>query len=59
MKFSPVLHPYYKLAYIKLSWGGPKEQSAEIEKGNSLVKDWHDEARKIVEKMVRYSTRYK
>ena len=20
-----VLHPYYKLAYIKLAWGGPEE----------------------------------
>ena len=59
MKFSPVLHPYYKLTYIKLSWGGPEEQAAEIEKGNPLAKDWHDEARKIVEKMVRYSIRYK
>ena len=26
-----VLHPYYKLAYIKLLWGGPKEQATEIE----------------------------
>jgi hypothetical protein len=55
MKFPPVLHPYYKLAYIKLSWGGPEEQAAEIEQGNPLAKDWHDEARKIVEKTVRYS----
>ena len=59
MKFSQVLHPYYKLAYIKLSWGGPEEQATEIEQGNPLAKDWHDEAKKIVEKMVRYSVRYK
>ena len=59
MKFSQVLHPYYKLAYIKLSWGGPEEQAAEIEQGNPLAKDWHDEAKKIVEKTVRYSVRYK
>jgi hypothetical protein len=49
---STVLHPYYKLAYIGLSWGGPKEQAAEIEAGNVNAKDWQDEARKIVEKMV-------
>ena len=50
-----VLHPYYKLAYIKVSWGGPDEQVAEIEAGNSDAKDWQDEARKIVEKMLSYS----
>ena len=48
-----VLHPYYKLAYIKLNWGGPDEQAAEIEAGNLDAKDWHDEARKIVESTVR------
>jgi hypothetical protein len=48
-----VLHPYYKLAYIKISWGGPKEQAAEIAKGNPTAKDWHDEARKVVEDTVR------
>jgi len=47
-----VLHPYYKLAYIKISWGGPKEQAAEIAKGNLTVKDWHNEARKVVEDTV-------
>jgi len=47
-----VLHPYYKLAYIKLSWGGPEEQAAEIEAGNRDAKDWHDEAKKIVERTV-------
>ena len=25
-----VLHPYYKLAYIKLAWGGPEEKEAKI-----------------------------
>jgi hypothetical protein len=48
-----VLHPYYKLAYIGMSWGGPKEQAAEIDAGNPHAKDWQDEARKVVEKMVR------
>ena len=49
-----VLHPYYKLAYIKLLWGGPEEQAAEIEAGNLDAKDWHDEAKKIVERTVSY-----
>lgn len=47
-----VLHPYYKLAYIKLAWGGPVEQAKEIEAGNPFAKDWHDEARKIVDTTV-------
>ena len=48
-----MLHPYYKLAYIKLNWGGPEEKAAEIAAGNLDAKDWHDEARKIVENTVR------
>lgn len=44
-----VLHPYYKFAYIKLSWGGPVEQAAEIEAGNPHAKDWQDEAKQIVD----------
>ena len=40
-----VLHPYYKLAYIKLSWGGPEEQATEIEAGNLDTKNWHNEAK--------------
>ena len=47
-----VLHLYYKLAFIGISWGGPKEQGAEIKAGNPHAKDWQDEARRIVEKMV-------
>jgi hypothetical protein len=47
-----VLHPYYKLAYIGISWGGAKDQEAEIEAGNPHAKNWQDEARKIVEKTV-------
>jgi hypothetical protein len=47
-----VLHPYYKLAYIKILWGGPKEKAAEIAKGNLTAKDWHDEAREVVEDTV-------
>jgi hypothetical protein len=52
LKFNIVLHPYYKLAYIKLAWGGPEEQAAEIEEGNPDAKDWQDEARKIIERTV-------
>jgi hypothetical protein len=47
-----VLHSYYKLAYIKMSWGGPNKQAAEIDAENFDAKDWQDEARKIVEKTV-------
>ena len=39
-----ILHPYYKLDYIKMAWGGPKEKKKELEAGNLLAKDWHDEA---------------
>jgi len=47
-----VLHPYYKLTYIALSWGGAKEQAAKIDAGNFDTKNWQYEARKIVEKNV-------
>jgi hypothetical protein len=49
---SLALHPYYKLAYIELAWGGAKEQDAEFEAGNFHAKNWQDEARKILEKTV-------
>ncbi|KAF8874802.1 hypothetical protein BD779DRAFT_1420492, partial [Infundibulicybe gibba] len=47
-----VLHPYYKLTYIKLAWGGEKEQRAEREAGNPNAKNWQDEALKLVERTV-------
>jgi hypothetical protein len=47
-----VLHPYYKLDYIKLSWGGAEEQTKERAEGNHNAKNWQDEALKIVEKTV-------
>jgi len=50
-----VLHPYYKLAYIKMAWGGPDKQAVEIVAGNPDAKDWKDEARKIVKKTVCHS----
>jgi hypothetical protein len=40
------------LAYIKVAWGGPEEQAADIANGNLHAKDWQDEARKLVEKTV-------
>lgn len=47
-----MLHPYYKLAYIKIAWGGPEEQAKEIAAGSPYAKDWRDEAKKIVERTV-------
>ena len=49
-----VLHLYYKLAYImiKIQWGGPEDQAAQFEAGDPNVKDWQDEAQKIVEKTI-------
>ena len=46
------LHPYFKLAYIKVAWGRPAEQEAEREAGNPFAKDWQDEAQKILEGVV-------
>jgi len=31
-----------------MAWGGPEEQAAKQASGNAHVKDWHDEALKIV-----------
>ena len=39
-----VLHPYYKLAYIKKAWRGAEEEKMERDAGNLDAKDWHDEA---------------
>jgi hypothetical protein len=47
-----VLHPYFKLAYIKLAWGGAEEQAADRAAGNKHAKNWQDEARKVVEREV-------
>src|SRR5712675_1533921 len=52
LEFFIVLHPYYKLAYITLAWGGPEEQATEIVAGNPNVKDWQDEAKQIVKRTV-------
>ena len=48
-----VLHPYYKLAYIELAWGGAKEQEYERSNGNPHVVNWQDEVRKVLEKTAR------
>ena len=47
-----MIHPYYKLMYIKLACGGEKEQFEERAEGNKYVKNWQDEARKILEDTV-------
>jgi hypothetical protein len=47
-----VLHPSYKLAYIRLAWGGAEEQAAECQAGNLDAKNWQDKAQKILEKAV-------
>lgn len=47
-----VLHPYYKLNYIKMAWGGLKEQQEEIAAGNPFAKNWQEEAHETVRKAV-------
>ena len=44
-----MLHPYYKLAYIKLAWGGAEEQAEQVAAGYPNAKNWQDEARKVLE----------
>ncbi|KAE9387347.1 hypothetical protein BT96DRAFT_768094, partial [Gymnopus androsaceus JB14] len=46
------IHPYYKLHWIELHWGGAEAQQAEFDKGNYDAKNWVDEAEKIVEAMM-------
>ena len=47
-----MLHPYYKLAYIKLAWGGAEEQAEQVAVGYPNAKNWQDEARKVLETKV-------
>jgi hypothetical protein len=54
--FCAVLHPYYKLDYIELTWGGAEEQAKERAAGDPDAKNWKDEARKLVEQTVRSPT---
>ena len=50
-----MLRPYFKLAYIKLTWGGPKEKEVEIAEGNPFAKDWQDEVRQVLESTLKHS----
>ncbi|KAH7903646.1 hypothetical protein BJ138DRAFT_1020308, partial [Hygrophoropsis aurantiaca] len=50
---SNFLHPYYKLAYIKMAWGVPEEQEQDIAAGNTHTENWYDEALKTVETTMR------
>src|ERR1700730_18674512 len=47
-----VLHPYYKLNYIKMAWGGEDEQHKELTARNLDAKNWQKEAEMIVEAAV-------
>ena len=49
-----MVHPYYKLGYFEIAWGGEAKQAAEIAAGNLNAKNWMDEARKVVEPTVRF-----
>jgi len=48
-----VLHPYYKLDYIKIAWGGAEEQEQQQAAGDPNAKNWHDKALKIIENAMR------
>jgi hypothetical protein len=47
-----VLHPYFKLEYIKIAWGGSEDQAEELARGNRGAKNWHEEAVKVIEAAV-------
>jgi hypothetical protein len=46
------LHPYFKLAYIEMTWGGAEEQEAKRAAGDPWAKNWKDEAMKVLERAV-------
>jgi hypothetical protein len=52
LKRGVALHPYFKLDWILLNWGGSKEQEIKHAKGNLNAKNWKDEARKVLEDLV-------
>ena len=52
------LHPYFKLNWIVLHWGGAKEQEWDHTKGDLNVKNWQDEVRRILEDIVRIHEPY-
>lgn len=44
-----VIHPYYKLNWIELHWGGAEAQAEAVLRGESNARNWVDEAEKLVE----------
>jgi len=52
LKYHLVLHPYFKLTYIKHAWGGEEEEMEEVAAGNLHAKNWQAEARYILEEAV-------
>lgn len=47
-----VLHPYYKLHYFEMKWGGEDEQQEQIRAGNTDARNWVRYARDVIERMV-------
>ncbi|KAF9016442.1 hypothetical protein BDZ89DRAFT_913861, partial [Hymenopellis radicata] len=45
------VHPYYKIGWMRLNWGGETEQAAAIAAGDKNAKNWVKEAENIVEKV--------
>ena len=52
MRGTAVLHPYYKMVYIKKMWGGDVEQQADQDAGNPYAINWQDMAERAVETAV-------
>lgn len=50
--FILVIHPYYKLNWIELHWGGAATQAEAIKNGDKHARNWVDEAEKLVEATV-------
>jgi hypothetical protein len=46
------LYPYFKLAYIEMTWGGAEEQVAERDAGDPWAKNWQDKAQQVLESAV-------
>lgn len=53
-----VLHPYYKLDYVELAWGGEREQEKERVLGNFDARNWKDDALSIFETAVSSTQRF-
>ena len=47
-----MLHPYYKLNYIRVEWGGEEEYLAALDAGDPNARDWNKYAREVTEKAV-------